>query len=109
MAQPGVAQMEKTRAVPIDQSMALRVADLSSESSLPIDDALVLAAARVLGAELIKSDTDFNENSFPSPGNVFSVAHSCHQCTSRLRAAVGTERAHVRFCARKTKDLNPRS
>jgi toxin FitB len=59
MAKLCVAQMEKTRGVPIDQSLALRAADLSLEFSLPMADSLVLAAARVLGVELITSDTDF--------------------------------------------------
>jgi toxin FitB len=59
MAKLCVAQMEKTRGVPIDQSLALRAADLSLEFSLPMADSLVLAAARALGVELITSDTDF--------------------------------------------------
>ncbi len=43
-----------------DQSEhGLRAADLSLEFSLPMAHAFVLAAARALGAELIKSDTDF--------------------------------------------------
>ena len=56
-----VAQMEKTRGVPIDQAIALRAADLSLEFSLPMADSLVLAAARAVGAELITSDTDFKD------------------------------------------------
>ncbi len=61
MAKLCVAQMEKTRSVPIDQSITLRAADLSLEFSLPMADSLVLATARALGAELITSDTDFQE------------------------------------------------
>jgi hypothetical protein len=49
----------KDRAFPIDQSMALWAADLSSEFSLPMAHAFVLSAARALGAELITCDTDF--------------------------------------------------
>ncbi len=59
MAKLCVAQMEKTRGVPVDQAMALRAADLSLEFSLPMADSFVLATARALGAELITSDTDF--------------------------------------------------
>jgi len=54
-----VAQMEKTRGVPIDQAIALRAADLSLEFSLPMADSFVLATARALGAELLTSDNDF--------------------------------------------------
>ena len=59
MAKLCVAQMEKTGGVPLDQSLALRAADLSLEFSLPMADSFVLATARALGAELISSDTDF--------------------------------------------------
>jgi len=59
MAKLCVAQMEKTRGVPIDQSLAMRAADLSLEFSLPMADSIVLATARALGVELITSDTDF--------------------------------------------------
>ncbi len=59
MAKLCVAQMEKTRGVPIDQAIALRAADLSLEFSLPMADSFILATARALGAELITSDTDF--------------------------------------------------
>jgi len=59
MAKLCVAQMEKTRGVPLDQNLALRAADLSLEFSLPMADSFVLATARALGAELITSDTDF--------------------------------------------------
>ena len=61
MAKLCVAQMEKTRGVPVDQALALRAADLSLQFSLPMADSLVLAAARALGAELITSDTDFKD------------------------------------------------
>jgi toxin FitB len=59
MAKLCVAQMEKTRGVPMDQSLALRAADLRLEFSLPMADSFVLATAQALGAELITSDTDF--------------------------------------------------
>ncbi len=61
MAKLCVAQMQKTRGVPIEQDLALRAADLSLEFSLPMADSFVLATARVLGAELITSDTDFKD------------------------------------------------
>jgi len=59
MAKLCVAQMQKTRGIPIDQDLALRAADLSLEFSLAMADSFVLAAARALGAELITSDADF--------------------------------------------------
>ena len=61
MAKLCVAQMERTRGVPVDQALALRAADLGLQFSLPMADALVLATARALGAELITSDTDFKD------------------------------------------------
>jgi toxin FitB len=59
MAKLCVAQMQKTRVVPIDQDLALRAADLSLEFSLPMADSFVLATARVLDAMLVTSDADF--------------------------------------------------
>ena len=59
MAKLCVAQMQKTREIPIDQDLALRAADLSLEFSLAMPDSLVLATARALGAELITGDADF--------------------------------------------------
>jgi predicted nucleic acid-binding protein len=54
-----VVHIEETRVTPLDQSVALRAADLSLEFSLPMADSLVLATARAFGAELVTSDSDF--------------------------------------------------
>jgi toxin FitB len=59
MAKLCVAQMEKTRGVPLDQNLALRAADVSLEFSLPMADSFVLATARALDTELISSDAEF--------------------------------------------------
>jgi len=56
MAKLCVAQMQRTRGVPIDQDLAMRAADLSLEFSLPMADSFVLAVARALRAELITGD-----------------------------------------------------
>lgn len=56
-----VAQIEKTRFVPIDTDIALWAADLSLEFSLPMADSFVLATARSFGAEVITSDADFRK------------------------------------------------
>ena len=61
MAKLCVAQIEKTRVVPIDQGIALRAADLSLEFSLPMADSFVLATARAFRAELVTSDADFQK------------------------------------------------
>lgn len=61
MAKLCVAQMQKTHAVPIDQDIALRAADISLEFSLPMADSLVLASARSVTAQLITGDTDFKD------------------------------------------------
>ena len=45
MAKLSVAQMEKTRGVPVDEALA----DLSLQFSLPMAESLVLATARALG------------------------------------------------------------
>ena len=54
-----LAQLEKTHIVPVTEAIALLAADLSLEFSLPLADALVLATARAQNAELITSDSDF--------------------------------------------------
>ncbi len=56
-----VAYMKKTRVVPVDETIALRGADLSLEFSLAMADALILATAQAAGAELITSDRDFRK------------------------------------------------
>jgi len=54
-----VAQIEKTRVVPLDLTLALQAADLSLQFSLPMADAFVLATARSNAAALVTSDRDF--------------------------------------------------
>lgn len=59
MAKLCLAQIEKTRVVPIDEGIALLAADLSLESSLPMADAFVLATARMHKTRVVTSDADF--------------------------------------------------
>lgn len=54
-----VAAMQKTQVVPLNQELALVAADLSLETKLPMADAIILATARLFGAEVITSDADF--------------------------------------------------
>ena len=53
-----VAQMEKTRLIPLTDSLALAAADASLELRLAMADAIVYATARAEGAELVTSDRD---------------------------------------------------
>ena len=55
-----VAAMQKTRIIPLNDELALVAADLSLEHKLPMADAIVLATARLLDAEVITSDVDFD-------------------------------------------------
>lgn len=55
-----VSVMQRSLVVPIDQELALLAADLSLEYSLAMADAIVLATARKVGAELMTSDRDFD-------------------------------------------------
>ena len=55
-----VAAMQKTQIVPLNEELALVSADLSLEAKLPMADAIVLATARLYGAEVITSDADFS-------------------------------------------------
>ena len=54
-----VAAMQKTRVVPLNDELALIAADLSIEHRLPMADAIVLATARMYGAEVVTSDAGF--------------------------------------------------
>jgi predicted nucleic acid-binding protein len=54
-----VAAMQKTRVIPLDQELALLSADVSLEHKLAMADAIVLATARMHGAEVVTSDSDF--------------------------------------------------
>jgi predicted nucleic acid-binding protein len=52
------AQIQKTRLVPLSESLALTAADLSLEFRLAMADAIVYATARTEGAELVTGDAD---------------------------------------------------
>jgi len=52
------AQMQKTRVVPLSESLALAAADVSLEFRLAMADAIVYATARAEGAELVTGDAD---------------------------------------------------
>lgn len=54
-----IAQMEKTRIVPVDQEIALLAADLSSKHALPLPDAIVYATAIREKARVVTSDPHF--------------------------------------------------
>jgi predicted nucleic acid-binding protein len=53
-----VAQIQKTRLVPLSESLALAAADSSLEHRLAMADAIVYATARAEGAKLVTSDED---------------------------------------------------
>jgi predicted nucleic acid-binding protein len=53
-----VAQIQKTRLVPLSESLALAAADASLELRLAMADAIVYATARAEGAELVTGDRD---------------------------------------------------
>jgi predicted nucleic acid-binding protein len=50
--------MQKTRVVPLTDSLALAAADVSLEFRLAMADSIVYATARVEDAELVTSDSD---------------------------------------------------
>ena len=52
------AQIQKTRVVPLSESLALTAADLSLERRLAMADAIVYATAQAEGAELVTGDRD---------------------------------------------------
>lgn len=52
------AQMQKTRVVPLSDSLALTAADVSLEFRLAMADSIVYATARAEDAELVTSDGD---------------------------------------------------
>lgn len=54
-----VAQIEKTRVVPLTTTVALTAADLSLEHGLAMADSIVYATALLNDAELVTSDKDF--------------------------------------------------
>jgi predicted nucleic acid-binding protein len=53
-----VAQIQKTRLVPLSESVALAAADVSLDFRLAMSDAIVYATARGEDAELVTSDKD---------------------------------------------------
>jgi predicted nucleic acid-binding protein len=53
-----VAQVQKTRIVPLSESLALAAADVSLELRIAMADAVVYATARAENAELVTSDKD---------------------------------------------------
>jgi predicted nucleic acid-binding protein len=53
-----VAQIQKTRVVPLSESLALAAADLSLELRLAMADSIVYATAKAEDAELVTSDKD---------------------------------------------------
>lgn len=56
-----VAQIEKTKLVPLDEEIALLAADLSLTHSLPLADAVVYATALRENVEVVSSDSHFKE------------------------------------------------
>lgn len=52
------AQIQKTRLVPLSDSLALAAADVSLEFRLAMADSIVYATARAEEAELVTSDAD---------------------------------------------------
>jgi len=56
-----VAQMEKTKLVPLDEEIALLAADLSLTHSLPLADAIVYATAQRENVEVVSSDSHFKK------------------------------------------------
>lgn len=61
------AQIQKTRLVPLSDSLALAAADLSLEFRLAMADSIVYATARASDAELVTSDRDLRD----LPGVIF--------------------------------------
>lgn len=54
-----VAEMEYTRFVPVDQTIAIVAADVSIDHGLAAVDAIIYATARLQRAELVTLDADF--------------------------------------------------
>lgn len=53
-----VAQMLRTKIVPLSETLALEAADTSLEHALAMADAIVYATARARDAELVTTDAD---------------------------------------------------
>lgn len=56
-----VAAMRQGRVIPVDESIALEGARLSSDEGLPMADSLILATARLHSAVLLTQDADFTD------------------------------------------------
>jgi predicted nucleic acid-binding protein len=56
-----ISAMLRTRVVPIMSELALTAADLSLEHGLAMADAIILTTARSFRAELVTSDSDFED------------------------------------------------
>jgi predicted nucleic acid-binding protein len=56
-----VAQMKRTRLVPLSETIALEAGDLSLRHSLAMADAFILATARHAKCPLVTSDAHFRE------------------------------------------------
>ncbi len=54
-----MAQMQKTKLVPLSESLAYHAADISIEHKLPMADAIIYSTAAYLNATLVTSDADF--------------------------------------------------
>ncbi len=66
-----VAQIQKTRVVPLSDSLALAAADVGLEFRLAMADSIVYATARSENAELVTSDRDLRA----LPGVTYLPAH----------------------------------
>lgn len=56
-----IAEMGKTRIIPLDDQLAIMAADISVSLGLPMADSIVYATAQAQQATLITSDADFKD------------------------------------------------
>ena len=54
-----VAAMKRTNVTDVSEDLALTAADLSLTHGLAMADSMMLATARIYGAQLVTTDTDF--------------------------------------------------
>jgi predicted nucleic acid-binding protein len=59
VAKSAVGRLSRSPAIPIDRDVSLVAAELSLNLRLAMADAMILAAARSCGAELVTLDADF--------------------------------------------------
>lgn len=52
--------LPRSSVVPLNDELALLAGDLSLDHKLPMADAIIIATARLYGAEVVTSDADFN-------------------------------------------------